>query len=128
MSAAFNECIQENIPIRVLKNIVSEDFIGWQTQAIVTTETKSNIISVEILDVEYWPSDVEVETVLGEQVRILGGIFIEIEEQDIYFQVIEPVFLNLQNINLAVIGWKTAGESGWISHPLSDSYFESFTY
>lgn len=128
MSAAFNEFIQENIPIRVLKDIVSEDFIGGQTQIVVTTETKSNYISAEILAVEYWLCEIELETILGEQIRILGGILIEIEEQEVYFQVIEPVLPSLQNINLSVIGWKTAQGSGWISHPLVDTYFGSFTY
>lgn len=96
MSAEFNEFIQATIPIRILKNIISEDFVGGQAQVVVTTDTKSNFISAEILDVEYWPCDVEVGTVLYEQVRIFGGVLIEIE-QEVYFQVIEPVFPNLQN-------------------------------
>lgn len=98
------------------------------TPFLITTKTKQNYISAALLQIEYWPSDIKIITLLGEQYRVVGGILIDIQGIETYFEVVEPIFSTLENLSQTAIGWKEGGSRNWISHPYIDVYFDSLDF
>lgn len=85
----------------------SSEIIGGHTKFLVTTWTEHNYITANLLSINYWPCDAELVTLFGNQYYVIGGIIIDVQGHETYFQVIESTDTILENIHLAIIGKKT---------------------
>lgn len=108
--------LNESTPERFEVVLESPEIIGGHTNFLVTNQTKHNYIVADLLNIDYWPCDVDLVTLFGNQYYIIGGIIIEVQGHETYFQVIELSDSTIENINQAIIGWKQAESLGWIPH------------